>query len=112
MPDSQVQLWAEVLAHDLNHRSRPCLHGQVACQVFQSAKAAMKVYTRRKRREVFDWINELASLLIRVWVVRTPRQAETARRVAVETWLQRNGLFTVFQNPKVLPIFPEKFAHS
>jgi len=34
-------------------------------------------------------------------VVRTPRQAETARRVAVETWLQRNGLFTVFQNPKV-----------
>jgi len=107
-----VELWAEVLAHDLNHRSRPCLHGQVACQVFHSAKSAMKVYTRRKRREVFDWINELTSLLIQVWAVRTPRQAETARRLAVETWLQRNGLITVSQNPKVLPIFLNKFAHN
>jgi hypothetical protein len=107
MPNSQVQLWAEVLAHDLNHRSRPCLHGRAACQVFQSAKAAMKVYTCYKRREVLDGINELTSLLIRVWAVRTPRQAETARRLAVETWLQRNGLFTVSQNPRVLPIFPE-----
>jgi hypothetical protein len=112
MPDSQVRLWAEVLAHDLNHRSRPCLHGQVACQVFQNAKSAMKVYTRRKRREVFDWINELTSLLIRVWAVRTPRQAETAWRLAVETWLQRHGLITVSQNPKVLPIFPQETAHN
>jgi hypothetical protein len=107
-----VEPWAEVLAHDLNHRARPCLHGQVACQVFQSAKAAMKVYTRRKRREVFDWINELTSLLVKVWAVRTPRQAETARRLTVETWLQRNGLITVSQNPKVLPIFTEQFAHN
>jgi transposase InsO family protein len=109
--ESPVQLWAEVLAHDLNHRSRPCLHGQVACQVFQSAKSAMKVYTRRKRREVFDWINELTSLLIRVWEVRTPRQAETARRLAVETWLQTNGVITTTR-PKVSPIFSEKLAHN
>ena len=107
-----VELWAEVLAHDLNHRSRPCLHGRVACQVFQGAKSAMKVYTRRKRREVFDWINELTSLLIQIWAVCTPRQAETARRLAVETWLQRNGLITISQDPKVLPIFSEKFAHN
>ena len=30
IPESQVQVWAEVLAHELNHRSRGCLHGQVA----------------------------------------------------------------------------------
>ena len=112
MLESSMPLWAEVLAHDLHHRVRPCLHGQVAGQVFQSAKPAMKGYSRRKRREVFDWINELTSLLIRVWAVRTPCQAETARRLAVETWLQRNGLTTVSQNPKVLPIFPQKFAHN
>lgn len=110
--ESPVELWAEVLAHDLNHSSRSCLHGQVACQVFHSAKSAMKVYTRRKRREVFDWINELTSLLIRVWTVSTPRQAETARRLAVETWLQRNGLITVTQTQKVLPLFLPKFAHN
>jgi hypothetical protein len=111
-PDSPVQLWAEVLAHDLNHRARPCLEGRVACQVFHQAKPARKVYTLRKRKETLDWINELTRMLVRIWEVRAPRQAETARRLAVETWLQRNGLITVSQNPKVLPIFLEKFAHN
>ena len=111
-PESPVQVWAEVLAHELNHRSRPCLQGRVACEVFQQAKSALKVYTLHKRKEAFEWINELTRLLIQAWVVRTPRQAETARRLAVETWLQRNGVITVSQNAKVSPIFPEKTAHN
>ena len=110
--ESQVQVWAEVLAHDLNHRSRPCLQGQVACQVFHQAKPALKVYTLRKRKETLDWINELTRILIRIWEVRTLRQAETARRLAVETWLQCNRVITVTQNQKVLPIFSEKTAHN
>ena len=109
---SQVQVWSEVLAHDLNHRSRPCLEGKVACEVFHQAKPALKVYTLRKRKETLDWINELTRLLIRAWAVRTPRQAETARRLAVETWLRRNGAITVTQNQKVLPVFAEKLAHN
>ena len=112
MPESQVQVWAEVLAHDLNHRSRPCLQGKVACAVFHQAKPALKAYTLRKRKETLNWINELTSLLIQVWAVRTPRQAETARRLAVETWLQRNGVITVSQNQKVLPVFSEQTAHN
>jgi hypothetical protein len=68
--------------------------------------------TRRKRREAFDWINELTGLLIQAWTVQTPRQEETARRLAVQTWLQRNGLLSVSHNPKVLPIFPEQIAHN
>jgi hypothetical protein len=109
---SQVQVWAEVLAHELNHHSRPCLEGKVACEVFHQAKAALRVYTLRKRKETLDWINELTSLLIRAWDVCTPRQAETARRLAVETWLHRNGVITVTQNQKVLPVFAEKLAHN
>jgi len=109
---SEVQAWAEVLAHELNHRSRACLHGQVACQVFQDAKPALKAYTLRKRREIFDWINELTRSLIEVSVVHTQHQAETARRLAVETWLQTNGVITVTQNRKVLPIFLGKNAHN
>jgi len=110
--ESQVQVWAEVLAHELNHRSRGCLDGQVACEVFQDAKPAMKAYTLRKRRETFDWINELTMTLIKVLAVHTQRQAETARRLAVETWLQRNGVITITQNKKVLPVFLEQFAHN
>lgn len=112
MPESQVQVWAEVLAHELNHRFRDCLHGHVACEVFHDAKPALKVYTLRKRKEAFDWINELTRTLIQVWAVHTQRQAETARRLAVETWLQRNGVITITQNRKVLPIFLEQFAHN
>ncbi|MGO9619357.1 MAG: hypothetical protein ACLP6W_23450 [Bryobacteraceae bacterium] len=110
--ESQVQAWAEVLAHELNHRSRNCLHGHVACRVFQDAKPALKAYTLRKRREIFDWINELTKALIPVSAVHTQRQVETARRRAVETWLQRNGVITITQNKKVLPVFREQFTHN
>jgi transposase InsO family protein len=112
IPESQVQTWAEVLAHDLNHRSRPCLHGHAACRVFQDAKPALKAYTLRKRREIFDWIHQLTRALIQVSAVHTQRQVDTARRLAVETWLQRNGVITITQNQKVLPIFPDKTAHN
>ena len=60
----------------------------------------------------FDWINELTKALIQASAVHTQRQVETARRLAVETWLQRNGVITITQNKKVLPIFPEKTAHN
>ena len=112
IPDSQVQVWAEVLAHDLNHRSRICLDGHIACRVFHDAKPALQAYTLRKRREIFDWINGLTEALIPISAVHTQRQVEAARRRAVETWLQRNGVITVTQNKKVLPIFPEKTAHN
>jgi len=100
-----VQHWAEVLAHQLNHRSRGCLDGQVACEVFQDAKPALKAYTLRKRKETFDWINELTMTLIQVLAVHTQPQLETARRLAVETWLQRNAVIPITQNKKVLLVF-------
>jgi transposase InsO family protein len=111
-PEAQVQAWAEVLAHELNHRPRGCLYGQVACRVFQDAKPALQAYTLRKRKEVFDGINELTRALIRVSAVHTPRQAATAQRLAVETWLQTNGVITITQHHRVLPIFSEKNAHN
>jgi hypothetical protein len=101
-----------VLAHELNHRSRPCLHGQVTCKVFHDAKPAVKIYTLRKRKETFDWINELTTTLIQVLPVHTQSQSETARRLAVETWLQRNGVITITHNKKVPPVFREQFAHN
>jgi hypothetical protein len=110
--ESQVQVWAEMLAHELNHRPRGCLDGQVACEVFQDAKPAMQAYTLRKRKETFDWINELTLTLIQVWAVHTQRQADTVRRLAVETWLQRNAVITITQNKKVLPVFLEQFARN
>jgi transposase InsO family protein len=104
-----VQAWAEVLAHELNHRSRDCLNGRIACRVFQDAKLVLKAYTLRKRREIIDWINELTKTLIAVSAVQTHHQVETARRLEAETWLQKNGVITISQNKKV---FPDKTAHN
>jgi hypothetical protein len=74
--------------------------------------STLKVDTLRKRKETFDWINELTMTLIRVLAVHTQYRAETARRLAVENWLQRNGVITITQNKKVLPVFLEQFAHN
>jgi len=112
IPEPQLQSWAEQLAHDLNHRPRRSLHGDVACRVFQEAKPALRAYTRRRRREVFDEINELTRRLLESRSVRTQRQAEAARRLAVEAWLQRNGVVTITQRTKVLPVFPKQIAHN
>jgi len=43
----------------------PCLERKVACMVFHQAKPALKVYTLRKRKEIFNWINELSQILLR-----------------------------------------------
>ncbi len=112
IPESQVQVWAEVLAHELNHRPRRCLHGQIACRAFQEARPALKAYTRRKRRENFGEIDELTRTLLQAGGVHAQRQAETVRRLAVETWLQRNGVITITQNKKVLPIILKQIAHN
>lgn len=106
IPECQVQGWAEMLAPELNHRSRDCLDGQVACEVSQDAKPALRAYTLRRRRETFDWIDELTRILIEVWAVHTQRQVHTVRRLAVENWFQRNGVITITQNKKSVTCFP------
>jgi hypothetical protein len=59
-----------------------------------------------------NWINDLTRSFIQASAAHTQRQAEAARRLAVETWLQRNGVIIITQNKKVLPVFPEKSAHN
>jgi hypothetical protein len=112
IPPAEVQKWAELLAHELNHRPRPSLQGAVACTVFQEARAALKSYTLRKRREFFEEVNDLTQMLMQAQGGCTQRQADTVRRLAVEAWLQKEGVISISQNHRVSPIFPEKIAHN
>lgn len=73
----------------------------------QAGKPATNAYTLRRRRETFDAINELTMTLMQGWAVHTQRQADTARSLAVETWLQRNGVIAITPNKKVLPVLLE-----
>jgi hypothetical protein len=111
-PVTEVQHWAERLAYELNHRPRRALHGHVACRVFQDGRPALQAYTLRKRREVFDEINALTWTLLQAQEVCTQDQADSIRRVAVETWLQKHRVITVTQQHRVLPLFLQKTAHN
>jgi len=52
----------------------------------------MESYTLPKRRETFDWINELTMMLMEVWAVHTQRPGKPARRLNLKTWVQGNGV--------------------
>lgn len=101
------EAYAAAAASELNHNPRRSLGGQTSCQVFQSGKGALKPYSRRKRKEVFDWIKNLAVKIVAEMKQEGKRQANTAWRVAVETWLRRNGIITVSPG-KTVTLFPKK----
>ena len=84
VPATEGQHWAERLAHELNHRARRSLHGAVPCRVFQDARPCMKAYSRRKRREVFEEINDLTQMLLQTGGVCTQRQADSVRRLLAQ----------------------------
>jgi len=52
-----MAVYAEVAAHDLNHRLRPCLHGKTSCQVFFSL-GEKPVYSKLERRKIYDILME------------------------------------------------------
>jgi hypothetical protein len=77
----------------------------------------MSLYMETTKISAEKTAMEIQSLLVQAGASRILTEirqvkAEAARRLAVETWLQRNGVITITQNKKVLPIFPEKSAHN
>jgi len=110
--DGDRRLLIELGAHELNHQSRPCLQEGIACAVLASGRARCKLYTRRKRKEVYDAIEQLATAIWRRLGEDRRKNRDAIWRLAVETWLQREGVITITQNKKVLPSFLEKIVHN
>jgi hypothetical protein len=77
-------------------------------RVFHAGKDVLREYNRRKRKEAFDWIKNLAvKIVAEMEEGGGKRQASTAWRVAVESWLQRNGIITVSPGKNVT-LFADK----
>jgi len=87
-----------------------CLQGKVSCQVFFSEKGGAK-FSKRQRREIFDWIKDLSCAILSQLGKPGKRAAQAAWRLAVESWLHVNGFIEVSVNGKVLPIFPPNLSH-
>jgi len=108
LPCAFLAIDASLDVHGLNHRRRPCLGRRTSCQVFASGLELARTFTRRKRREVYDWI-------VKKMLELTEQQrydADAAWRLAVETWLLDHGFITVINRRKVLPYFSEKRTHN
>jgi transposase InsO family protein len=110
---SDFALATEVVAHELNHRSRRCLKGRTACAVFYDDAQRLR-WTKRQRQTIFRLLLcKFGAMIGKTTNGRHPRPA-TAWRVTVEAWLRCQGLITVRQNQKqnVSTTFPKIWSHN
>lgn len=101
-PD-RLRAAAPLAVHRLNHKPRECLQGRISCQVFALGREAVQAYTCQRRKEVYDQVQRMAADIVEQLPGDGPMAIQAAWRIAVETWLRRNGLITVSVNGKVLP---------
>jgi hypothetical protein len=106
-PDA-VPYMIEVVAHRLNHYPRRSLAGKNACRVFFDECRLRQ--DNRQRKEVYDWIRNFSMELMEKSDYKI--SGETAWRIAVRNWLQKNNLITITKNGKVLPYSSEKLCHN
>ena len=114
IPDSpgsenhSMVVYAEVAAHDLNHRLRPCLNGKTSCQVFFSP-GERPVFSKLERKEIYDILLERVERILRSMNQFDKSAREAAWRIAVEFYLQSKGFIKVHiprkVSPNLTPIF-------
>lgn len=93
----EMELCAEIAAHDLNHKPRRSLDGQHSCQVFFGPSRL--VFYKKQRKEVYDWISDLALEIQEKGGNSVLPGA--AWRAAVKSWLQKNRHISVVKKGKV-----------
>ena len=109
-PGEHITVYAEAVVNDLNHQIRPCLNGKTSCQVF-SERGNRPAFTKRKRREIYDWVQERVERILPAMNQSGQAVRESAWRIAVESWLRSKGHIKVYQ-PKVSPNFKLLLAHK
>jgi hypothetical protein len=102
LENHSMVVYAEVAAHDLNHRLRPCLNGKNSCQVFFSP-GERPVFSKWERREIYDILLERVERILVSMNQFAKSAREAAWRIAVEFWLQSKGFINVHIPQKVSP---------
>ena len=106
-----IAIYAQVTAHDLNHRLRPCLQGKTSCQVFFSL-GEKPIFSKLERREIYDILLERVERILGSMNDWGKAARESAWRFAVEFWLQSKGFIKVHTPKKCHPISPPFSAHE
>jgi hypothetical protein len=106
-----IAVYAEVAAHDLNHRLRPCLQGKTSCQAFFSS-GAKPVFSKWERRGIYDILLERVERILESMNEWGKAARESAWRIAVELWLQSKGIIKLHTPKKCHPISTPFSAHE
>jgi hypothetical protein len=104
-------IYAEVAAHDLNHRHRPCLQGKTSCQVF-FAMDPRPVFSKWERRAIYDILMGRVERILVSMNQFDKSAREAAWRIAVEFYLQSRGFIKVHIPKKCHPILPPFLTHE
>lgn len=104
VPGVPVGPLLEAAVQLLNHQPRPCLDGKTSCVVFSLGMAEARRYTRRKRREVLDWIKSLAARILAQGDGARELSAAQSWRIAAQTWLQCHGVISIAKEKKCYPV--------
>jgi len=108
LENHSMAVYAEVAAHDLNHRLRPCLNGKTSCQVFFSP-GERPIFSKLERRTIYDILLERVERILVSMNQFDKSAREAAWRIAVEFWLQSKGFIKVQiprkVSPNLTPIF-------
>jgi transposase len=96
-PSAFLAIQAEMDIHELNHRPMEELNHQTPCSVFESGRSAARLYTRRKRKEVYESLREKTL----EFMSTEDYEADRAWRRAVRNWLLENRFITVSRGGKV-----------
>ena len=81
------------------------LDGQAACAAFSVGTENSKAYNRRQRKAIFEQLVAMTAETLAKIGKTGHREEQAAWRMAIESWLQENGLITITQDGKVLPYF-------
>ena len=101
-----LQMASEAAAQELNQWKRPSLRKASARYCFEVGKRDRRYYyNRQQRREVFEEVRAMAAFAMAETGLTGRKWANMAWRLAVETWLRREGHIVVSAGKKVLPYF-------
>jgi len=103
-PKYSLGIYAEVAAHDLNHRYRHCLLEKNSCQVFFTPEGR-RVFSKLERREIYDMVLARVEKILASMNQFGKSAREAAWRIAVEFYLQSRGFIKVRIPQKVSPNF-------
>ena len=104
----ELVLQVDNAAQALNHQRRRSLSGQNACLAYFSSSRLR--YTKRQRKEVYDWIYNLA-----VDISGRAGKNEidpTAWRVSARKWMERNRMIVIRKPEKVSPHLNLNLCHN